>query len=140
GAVLLAVVAVSLAAPLWSHRVAHSAPQETHVTETVKVGGHAVPVVGRDGRPIGPTWRARFFLGADAQGRDIMVRLLYGGRNSLLIGLTAALATVVLGLALGLLAGYAGGRVDAAISGVVNVMWAFPGILLGVALAAALRV
>src|SRR6185295_16981410 len=76
----------------------------------------------------------------DAKGRDVMVRLLYGGRNSLLIGLTAALATVVLGLALGLMAGYAGGAVDAAISGVVNVMWAFPGILLGVALAAALRV
>jgi len=138
--VLLAVVAASLAAPLWSHLAAHTPPQDIHVTETVAVDGRAVPVVGHDGRPIGPTWRARFFLGADAKGRDVMVRLLYGGRNSLLIGLTAALATVVLGLALGLLAGYAGGRVDAAISGVVNVMWAFPGILLGVALAAALRV
>jgi len=138
--VLLAVVAASLAAPLWSHLVAHSAPDETHVTETLEEDGHAVPVVRRDGQPIGPTWRGRFFLGADAQGRDVMVRVLYGGRNSLLIGLTAALATIVLGLALGLLAGYSGGALDAAISGVVNVMWAFPGILLGVALAAALRV
>jgi peptide/nickel transport system permease protein len=138
--VLLAVAAASLAAPLWSHLVAHTAPQETHVTETVEVGGKRVPVVGDDGRPIGPTWRAHFFLGADAQGRDVMVRLLYGGRNSLLIGLTAALATVFLGLALGLVAGYAGGLLDDAISGVVNVLWAFPGILLGIALAAALRV
>jgi peptide/nickel transport system permease protein len=67
-----------------------------------------------------------------------MVRVLYGGRNSLLIGVAAALATVVLGLALGVLAGYVGGVVDDAISGAVDVLWAFPGILLGVALGAAL--
>ena len=137
---LLAIVAASLAAPLWAHLVADTAPQETHVTETVETGGKLVPVVRHDGRPIGPTWDAHFFLGADAQGRDVMVRVLYGGRNSLLIGLVAALATVFLGLALGLLAGYAGGLLDDAISGVVNVMWAFPGILLGVALGAALQV
>ena len=137
---LLAVVAASLAAPLWSHLVAHSAPEETHVTDTVEVGGDPVPVVGLDGQPVGPTLRSHFFLGADAQGRDVMVRLLYGGRNSLLIGLAAALATMLAGLALGLVAGYAGGVVDDAIAGVVNVLWAFPGILLGVALGAALRV
>jgi peptide/nickel transport system permease protein len=130
--VLLAIVAASLAAPLWAHLVADTAAQDTHVTETVETGGEVVPVVSRDGRPVGPTWGAHFFLGADAQGRDVMVRVLYGGRNSLLIGLVAALATVFLGMALGLLAGYAGGLLDDAISGVVNVMWAFPGILLGV--------
>ena len=137
---LLAIVAASLAAPLWAHLVADTSPQETHATDKVDVGREVVPVVGRDGRPIGPTWDAHFFLGADAQGRDVMVRLLYGGRNSLLIGLVATLATVVLGMALGLVAGYAGGLLDDAISGVVNVMWAFPGILLGVALGAALQV
>ena len=120
--------------------MAHADPQETHVTDTVEVGGNRVPVVGRDGDPIGPTWHAHFFLGADAQGRDVMVRLLYGGRNSLLIGLAAALATVFLGVGLGLVAGYAGGLLDDAISGAVNVLWAFPGILLGVALGAALKV
>jgi peptide/nickel transport system permease protein len=106
----------------------------------VQVGGDTVPVVDRDGEPIGPTWHAHFFLGADAQGRDVMVRVLYGGRNSLLIGLVAALVTVLLGVGLGLVAGYAGGLLDDAISGVVNVLWAFPGILLGVALGAALKV
>jgi peptide/nickel transport system permease protein len=138
--VLLAIASASLAAPLWAHLVADTGPQETHVTETVESGGEVVPVVGHDGRPIGPTWQAHFFLGADAKGRDVMVRVLYGGRNSLLIGLVAALATVALGVALGLLAGYAGGLIDDAISGVVNVLWAFPGILLGVALGAALQV
>lgn len=120
--------------------MAHTDPQENHVTDTVEVGGDTVPVVGRHADPIGPTWRAHFFLGADTQGRDVMVRVLYGGRNSLLIGLAAALATVLLGVALGLLAGYAGGLIDDAISGAVTVLWAFPGILLGVALGAALRV
>ena len=54
--------------------------------------------------PIGPHWLkadGKFFLGADSNGRDIMVRLLYGGRNSLLIGITAALMTTVLSIILG---------------------------------------
>jgi peptide/nickel transport system permease protein len=101
---------------------------------------HRVPVVGRDGQPIGPTWEGRFFLGADAKGRDVMVRLLYGGRNSLVIGVSGGARHGAPGARLGLVAGYAGGLLDDAISGVVNVMWAFPGILLGVALGAALSV
>jgi peptide/nickel transport system permease protein len=131
---------MSVAAPLWAKRVAHTGPQETHITDTVEVDGEQVPVIGLDGQPIGPTWQGRFFLGADSQGRDVMVRLLYGGRNSLLIGVAAALATIALGVALGLLSGYAGGRVDGAISAVVDVLWAFPGILLGISLGAALTV
>jgi peptide/nickel transport system permease protein len=137
--VLVALVIASLAAPLWAHLVAHTGPSEIHITDTVEVDGKRVEVVDPERVPIGPTWRGRFFLGADTQGRDVMVRLLYGGRNSLLIGLAAALATIVLGVALGLLAGYTGGLVDEAISGGVNVLWAFPGVLLGVALGAALE-
>ena len=139
-AVLLALVTISVAAPVWANRVAHTGPQEIHVTDTVEIDEERVPVVGEDGQPIGPTWQGRFFLGADSQGRDVMVRLLYGGRNSLVIGIGAALATTALGVALALLAGYAGGLVDGAISGVVDILWAFPGILLGIALGAALTV
>jgi peptide/nickel transport system permease protein len=136
--VLVAIVAASIAAPLWARHVADSGPHEIHITEKVRVGGETVDVVGVDGQPVGPTWSGHFFLGADASGRDLMVRLLYGARKSLVIGVAAALATVMLGVALGLLAGYVGGPVDDAISGAVNVLWAFPGILLGVALGAAL--
>ena len=139
-AVLLAIAASSAAAPLWADHVADTGPGDTHISEQVLVGGERVDVVARDGTPIGPTWTGRFFLGADGAGRDLMVRLLYGARNSLLIGVAAALATAVLGVGLGLLAGYVGGLVDDAISWAVNVLWAFPGILLGVALAAALQV
>jgi peptide/nickel transport system permease protein len=136
--VLLALVAASLAAPLWANLVADTGPGEGHSSDTVEEDGKRVHVIDADARPIGPTWRRHFFLGADSDGRDVMVRLLYGGRNSLLIGVAAALATLALGVALGLLSGYAGGLVDEAISGAVNVLWAFPGVLLGVALGAAL--
>ena len=130
---LLALVVASLAAPLWANHVAESGPSDQHIAETVGTGADA-------GRPIGPTWQRPFFLGADTNGRDFMVRLLYGGRNSLLIGVAAALATVTLGVGLGLVAGYRGGLVDDAITGAVDVLWAFPGVLLGVSVGAALRV
>ena len=129
--VLLALVVASVAAPVWANLVAHTGPQEIHITDTVEVDGERVPWSAANGKPIGPTWQGRFFLGADSEGRDVMVRLLYGGRNSLLIGVAAALATIVLGVGLGLLSGYAGGLVDDAISAAVDVLWAFPGILAG---------
>jgi peptide/nickel transport system permease protein len=80
----------------------------------------------------------RYFLGADGSGRDVMVRLLYGARNSLFIGLTAALITVLMAVTLGLLAGYYRKWVDAVISRGLDVMWAFPVLLLGIALGVSL--
>ena len=53
------------------------------------IDGKKTDVVSLDGVPIGPTWQGEFFLGADTNGRDTAVRLLYGGRNSLLIGVVA---------------------------------------------------
>ena len=67
-----------------------------------------------------------------------MVRLLYGARASLIIGISAALITALLATLLGLLAGYLRGWVDATIRPVLDVIWAFPVILLGVALGTAL--
>jgi peptide/nickel transport system permease protein len=133
-------VVAAVAAPAWANLVAHTGPQEIHITDTVALDGERVRVVGLDGRPIGPTWQGEFFLGADSKGRDVMVRVLYGGRNSLLIGVAAALATIALGVGLGLVSGYSGGFVDDAISAVVDVLWAFPGVLLGVSLGAVLTV
>jgi peptide/nickel transport system permease protein len=138
GVVFLLIIAVCLAAPLWAEHVAETTPDKNHLTDTVVVDGEEKDVVDPLGRPIGPTWNDHFFLGADSNGRDVMVRLLYGGRNSLMIGLAAALGTVLIGLVLGLLAGYYRGRVDAVISWALDVIWAFPVILLGVALGVAL--
>jgi peptide/nickel transport system permease protein len=76
--------------------------------------------------------------GTDLFGRDVATRVLYGGRYSLGIGLLAVLMAVIPGTGLGLLAGYFGKRVDTLISWLVNVMLAFPGILLALTLIAVL--
>ncbi len=106
GAVFVLLVLTMAAAPLWAEHVAHTTPSANHLSDQIEVDGEKVNVVGLDGVPIGPTWQGQFFLGADTNGRDVAVRLLYGGRNSLIIGLGAALITLVLGLVTGLLAGY----------------------------------
>jgi peptide/nickel transport system permease protein len=134
GVLFVLLVGACLAAPLWANHVAHTGPTEQHLSEQITVDGERVNVVSLDGIPIGPTWRGEFFLGADLNGRDIMVRLLYGGRNSLLIGVTAALITTLVSVALGLAAGYFRGRVDLVIRMLLDIVWSFPVIILGVAL------
>ena len=138
GFLFVLLVAACLAAPLWSEHVAHTGPDDNHLTDTIVVDGERTDVVALDGTPIGPTWQGEFFLGADKNGRDVMVRLLYGGRNSLVVGVTAALMTTVLSIILGLLAGFLRGKVDVGIRGLLDVMWSFPAIILGVALGVAL--
>ncbi len=109
-----------------------------HITDRITVDGKKKDVVSPQGVPIGPTWQSEFFLGADTNGRDIMVRLLYGGRNSLWIGVLAASFTVVFSVVVGLVAGFFRGWTDSVIARVLDVIWAFPVVLLGVALGTAL--
>ena len=71
-------------------------------------------------------------LGADALGRDVLSRTLHGGRMSLVVGLLATLVAVLCGVPLGALAGYVGGKVDWAISRVVDLLLPFPVILLAI--------
>ncbi|MGE5283044.1 MAG: ABC transporter permease [Chloroflexota bacterium] len=138
------IVAFCLAAPLWADYVAHTGPNDTHTLEKVRVGSEEREVVNREGKPIGPQWLetgGRFFLGADGRlGRDEMVRLMYGGRTSLLIGFAAAALTTLLGTILGLLAGYFRGWTDTVIGRTMDVIWAFPVTLLAIALGLALAV
>jgi peptide/nickel transport system permease protein len=138
GLLFVLLVAVCFAAPLWAEHVAHTTATENHLSDTIRVDGETKNVVGLDGVPIGPTWRGEFFLGADPNGRDIMVRLLYGGRNSLVIGIAAALITTLLSIVLGVIAGYFRGWPDVAIRSLLDIIWSFPVIILGVALGVAL--
>ena len=138
GALFIVLVLACLAAPLWANQIAHTTPEENHLTDTIEKDGETVNVVGLDGVPIGPTWQGEFFLGADQLGRDNMVRLLYGGRNSLLIGVVAAVLTTLLAIIFGVLAGYLRGWSDSAISRLMDIIWAFPVILLGIALGTSL--
>jgi peptide/nickel transport system permease protein len=141
GLVFILLVAVCAAAPIWADNVAKTGPTDGHLTDTIRVDGETVNVVGLDGVPIGPQYLkadGKFFLGADGNGRDIMVRLLYGGRNSLFIGLTAAFITVFLSIGLGVVSGYFRGGTDTVIRTVLDIMWSFPVIILGTALGVAL--
>ena len=77
-------------------------------------------------------------LGLDELGRDILSRLIAGAQISLLVGVSVVGISSVVGMLLGSIAGYAGGRIDDAISRVMDVLMAFPGILLAIALVAVL--
>jgi peptide/nickel transport system permease protein len=138
GGLFVVIVLCCLAAPLWADQVAHTTPNENHITDKVLIDGDETYVVSPDGTPLGPGLHGRYLLGADQNGRDVMVRLLYGGRTSIYIGLAAAVTTTVLAVIIGLLAGYYRGWIDAVLSRVMDVVWAFPVLLLGIALGTAL--
>jgi len=134
------IVVLCLLAPVYAATVAHTGPNANHITDTVTVGAKQVDVVSVSGVPIGPTWHRRFLLGADQNGRDIAVRLLYGGRNSLLIGAIATLITMLVAVGVGTVSGYFRGAIDGVLSRAMDVVWAYPALLLGVALGTVLAV
>ncbi len=115
-AVLLGLALLAVAAPL--------------------VAPHDPYAVGAGGQFEAPSWRHLF--GTDELGRDVLSRILYGARISLAVSLFAAWGALLAALPLGLLAGYAGGKVDAVISRLFDTIFAFPSILLGIGFVAVL--
>jgi peptide/nickel transport system permease protein len=87
-------------------------------------------------RLIGPTWAHPF--GMDELGRDVLARLLMGARVSLFVGITVVGISAAVGTLIGAIAGYVGGKTDVLIGRVMDVLMAFPGILLAIALVAVL--
>ena len=85
---------------------------------------------------LGPS--ARHWLGTDSIGRDVLSRLIVGGRTTLLITAAAVSIALAAGLVLGLLSGYVGGLVDEIIMRLLDVVFAFPVFLLAIAVVAAL--
>ena len=138
GALFGLLMLAFLAAPIYASRVAETTPAENHLSDEISVDGKQEFVVSLDGIPIGPTWQEQFFLGADETGRDLMVRLLYGGRTSVFIGACALALTILLAMPLALAAGYFGGRMDSLISRLLDVIWSLPALLLGVMLGTAI--
>ena len=140
-AVLVLIVLASVAAPLYAAHVSQSDPFFSNLSGSTTVDGQQVQIIQADTAglglgtsPIGPTWTGHYFLGADGQGRDVMARLLYGGQNSLLIAGGATLITLVLSAVVGIVAGFFGGIVDAVLSRILDIMWAFPVYLLAISL------
>jgi peptide/nickel transport system permease protein len=83
---------------------------------------------------LSPIGTRGHLLGTDEQGRDILSRLIWGGRASLLVGILPTVAAGIVALGLGLLAGYAGGAVDHVIMRALDVFFAFPLVLLAIAI------
>lgn len=117
GAVIVAIVVLALLAPILPLRD----PLETNMVNRLKPVGHP-----------------GFILGTDELGRDILSRIVWGGRSSLLMGLLPVALAVLIGGGLGVLAGFMGGVVNMAIMRVMDVFYAFPSILLAVAIAGAM--
>jgi ABC-type dipeptide/oligopeptide/nickel transport system permease subunit len=89
------------------------------------------------GTPTGPSFAHHHLFGVDSLGRDVFARVLYGARVSLLVALVATGLSMLIGVTLGLIAGYFRGWVDMLVSRVVDVLLAFPILLLALGLAAA---
>ena len=134
----LVIVVMCLLAPLYASDIAHIGPNANNITGTVNVGGTTRDVVSPSGVPIGPTFSSHYFFGADSNGRDLAVRLLYGGRTSLLIGSIATVIIIVFGTLAGLLTGYFRGVADMILRPLMELIWSFPVVILGVALGTAL--
>jgi peptide/nickel transport system permease protein len=156
--VFILIVLVCMLAPLYTSHVSHLSPNDENASGYIHENGQRIPVIshshssfGKNGEvhltaggiPIGPQWGASgapYFFGADGLGRDVGTRLLYGGRNSLQIGLVAAAITTVLSIILALVAAYFGSAPDWVISRFFDLIWAFPVVLLGIALGTALSI
>jgi peptide/nickel transport system permease protein len=115
------VVLVLIAFALFGHSIAPADPYQSSMLKRLK-----------------PMGTPGFPLGADELGRDMLSRLIVGARLSLFIGITPVLCAFVLGTLIGLVAGYAGGLVNTLIMRVIDVFYAFPSVLLAIALSGTL--
>ena len=90
-----------------------------------------------EGAPLGPS--AQYWLGTDLLGRDLLTRILYGARTSLVIGVVANGVALLIGSAVGIVAGYFGGLLGSALMRFTDLIMAFPALLLAICLAAILQ-
>jgi peptide/nickel transport system permease protein len=120
-ALIVVIVLIALAAPLIAGAVGH--PPEAQYRDTG---------LSLAGVPVGPS--GEFLFGADALGRDVLVRVVYGARVSLFAGVLASLLAVTVGVMVGLTAGYFGGVVDTALSRIMDVVLSLPFLVLAIAL------
>ncbi len=119
--VIVLIVVFALCAPLVAHLTGHPPNEQYRRTG-----------LSPDGLPVAPS--STFWLGTDDLGRDILVRIAYGARISLLVGVAATALTVVIGVVVGLAAGFLGGLVDTVLARLVDVILSVPFLLVAIAL------
>ncbi len=127
----LAVFAVCVIGALFANWIA---PHNPFDLRTLNLSDSRLPPFWVEGG------KAMFALGTDDQGRDVLSAIMYGARISLLVGLASVAFALVLGVSLGLLAGYVGGKVDAFIMRVADVQLSFPAILIALLIDGVARV
>ncbi len=142
-ALLVLIIAACLCAPLYATHIAQSDPFASNLDGDITIAGQDLDIMQQSPSgfgviPIGPTWHAQYLLGADAQGRDVAARLLYGGQNSLTIAAGATLICLFFAALVGITAGFAGGLTDTILARVLDILWAFPVYLLAISLSAVL--
>ena len=97
-------------------------PSVVEPVERLQLGGDEIIAISSDGRPIETSHR----FGTDTAGRDVLARVLYGGRISLLVGFVATLVSLLIGVAYGACSGYLGGRWDRLLMYVVDILYGLP--------------
>jgi ABC-type dipeptide/oligopeptide/nickel transport system permease subunit len=133
---VLLVLAAVAGGPLAAKLTGHGPNQQ--FANALAANARPIGVMQRTYLPNGITHDPHgslFILGADALGRDTLVRVLYGARISLLVATSATALALIIGISLGLLAGYLGGWVDSVVNRLTETAMAFPNLLLAVGLA-----
>jgi peptide/nickel transport system permease protein len=122
--VIIALVLIALFAPLIAKVVGHG-PNELFQRE----------MTDEFGLPYGPN--QDFVMGGDKTGRDVFVRIVYGARTSLLVGIVATLIAVFIGTFFGVISGYFGGKLDTGIARVIDILLSLPILLFAIGIVAA---
>jgi peptide/nickel transport system permease protein len=120
---IIILVFIAIIAPLIARAVGHG-PNELFGTEALD----------EFGLPVGPN--ADLYFGADTAGRDVFIRVLYGTRTSLIVALAATGVAVLVGIVLGLAAGYFGGKTDTVISRATDIVLSVPSLLFAIGIVA----
>jgi ABC-type dipeptide/oligopeptide/nickel transport system permease subunit len=124
--VIILIVLIAIAAPLFASLLGHSPNHQYRTADALSASG----------QPHAPS--SRFLAGTDDQGRDVLVRTIYGARISLMIGVGATAITITVGVLIGLVTGYFGGWVDTVLARLIDAVLSIPYLLFAIALVAIL--
>jgi len=124
---LVFMIGVAVFAPLIANLVGHPPNDVKYLYQMTQPNG----------LPKGPNFALKFYFGADKAGRDLMVRVAYGARTSLIVAFFATGIAVVIGVAVGLVAGFYRGKIDTFLSRTIDVVFSLPILLLSLGLVSA---